>query len=288
MTVSVHSMGSSPLFRWAAVAVSTAAATHRQLQTAPITAVWRATAEATLEAPALRSTRKKNPPEPTPVPRLAGHERGGGRARVGYHEGAGQFGDNDTATLPLDRCSATGLILAAADTVRSWPRHVSPDRVYRAELSGGPDAFWGGVRESCDGRRCPRPRLGTVGANNRPGRSGGPHSPRASHNPPHPAAAGRGKGRPKADPVGTRSALPATKAVGTLIGVGSRSPTPGVGRRTSGMGGPQPARETAPSPPRRHRRPAASPHPVPKTLSPDHPRPLLPNTKAQVNCDIHQ
>lgn len=31
-----------------------------------------------------------------------------------------------------------------------------------------------------------------------------------------PAAAGRGKGRPKADPVGTRSALPATKAAGML------------------------------------------------------------------------
>jgi hypothetical protein len=52
-----------------------------------------------------------------------------------------------------------------------------------------------------------------------------PHSPGASHNPPNPAAAGRGKGRPQVDPVGTRSALPATKAGGTLIGVGRATST---------------------------------------------------------------
>src|SRR3954451_15700972 len=49
------------------------------------------------------------------------------------------------------------------------------------------------------------------------------HSPGAPHNPPDPAGAGRGKGRPQADPEGTRSALPATEAAGTLIGVGSGS-----------------------------------------------------------------
>jgi hypothetical protein len=33
---------------------------------------------------------------------------------------------------------------------------------------------------------------------------------------PHPAAAGRGKGRPQADPGGMRSTLPAARAAGTL------------------------------------------------------------------------
>ncbi len=42
-----------------------------------------------------------------------------------------------------------------------------------------------------------------------------------------------GKGRPQADPVGTRSALPATEAAGTLMGVGSGLRTPRVRRRTS-------------------------------------------------------
>ncbi len=46
--------------------------------------------------------------------------------------------------------------------------------------------------------------------------------PCASHNPPDPAAAGRGKGRPQADPEGTRSALPATESAGTLIGWDAR------------------------------------------------------------------
>jgi hypothetical protein len=43
----------------------------------------------------------------------------------------------------------------------------------------------------------------------------------ARHNPPEPAGAGRGKGGPKAHREATRSALPATKAAGTLLGVGS-------------------------------------------------------------------
>ena len=37
-----------------------------------------------------------------------------------------------------------------------------------------------------------------------------------------PAAAGRGKGGPKAHPAGTRSALPATKAAGILVRAGER------------------------------------------------------------------
>src|SRR3954452_15306019 len=49
------------------------------------------------------------------------------------------------------------------------------------------------------------------------------HSPGAPHTPPDPAGAGRGKGRPQADPEGTRSALPATEATGMLIGVGRRA-----------------------------------------------------------------
>ena len=66
--------------------------------------------------------------------------------------------------------------------------------------------------------------------------------------------------------------------------VGSGLPTPRVCRWTSGDAGPQ----DNPSPPHRHRRPAASPRPVPKTLSQDRPLPLLSNAKAQVNCNIHQ
>jgi hypothetical protein len=76
--------------------------------------------------------------------------------------------------------------------------------------------------------------------------------PCASHNPSGPAAAGRGKGRPQADPEGTRSALPATEAAGTLIGWDARRryrgrADVGAGFCSAAMGqGSQP--RTAPSP----------------------------------------
>src|SRR4051794_30491405 len=78
------------------------------------------------------------------------------------------------------------------------------------------------------------------------------HSPGASHNPPDPAGAGRGKGRPQADPEGTRSALPATEAAGTLIGGDAprryrgRADV-GAGFRSAAMG------QAANRAPRRHR-----------------------------------
>jgi hypothetical protein len=42
------------------------------------------------------------------------------------------------------------------------------------------------------------------------------------------------------------------------------------------------------SPPRLHRRPAASPHPVPKTLSGSRPPPVLANGKVQVSRNVHE
>src|SRR3954451_18081016 len=78
------------------------------------------------------------------------------------------------------------------------------------------------------------------------------HSPGASHNPPDPAGAGRGKGRPQADPEGTRSALPATKAAGTLIGWDARRryrrrAVEGAGFRSAAMGqGSQPRAALSP------------------------------------------
>jgi hypothetical protein len=63
---------------------------------------------------------------------------------------------------------------------------------------------------------------------------------------------GRGKGRPQTDPEGTRSALPATEAAGTLIGCDARRryrgrADVGAGFRSAAMGqGSQP--RAAPSP----------------------------------------
>src|SRR5918998_5648870 len=42
------------------------------------------------------------------------------------------------------------------------------------------------------------------------------------------------------------------------------------------------------SPPRHYRRPAASPHPVPKTFSVSRPPPVAANAKAQVSRDVHE
>ena len=76
--------------------------------------------------------------------------------------------------------------------------------------------------------------------------------PCASHNPPDPAGAGRGKGRPQADPEGTRSALPATEAAGTLIGWDARRPhRERADVRADSV--PQPRVKTANRAPRRHR-----------------------------------
>jgi hypothetical protein len=111
----------------------------------------------------------------------------------------------------------------------------------------------------------------------------------ASHNPPYPAAADRGKGRPQADPEGTRSALPATEAAGTLSGVGRASPLPracrrvGAGFRSAAMRqGGQP--RAAPS--------LGSPPPVP-IQSPKGPtRPIClrasPTIKVQVRRHINE
>ncbi len=99
----------------------------------------------------------------------------------------------------------------------------------------------------------------------------GSHTPGRSHNPPDPAGAGRGKGRPQADPEGTRSALPATEAAGTLIGVGSASPIPRACPRASRL----PFRIQVSRQPTARRavtgEPAASPHPVPKRFNKTHP-----------------
>jgi hypothetical protein len=101
--------------------------------------------------------------------------------------------------------------------------------------------------------------------------------PCASHNPPGPAAAGHEKGRPQADPEGTGSTLPATEAAGTLIGVGSASPIPRACRRASRI----PFCSHVSTQPTARRavtgEPAASPHPVPKTLSEDRIQPPLLN-----------
>jgi hypothetical protein len=82
----------------------------------------------------------------------------------------------------------------------------------------------------------------------------------ASHNPPDPAGADRGKGRPQADPEGTRSALPATEAAGTLIGwEARRRHRERADVRADSV--PQPRVKTADRAPRRHRR-ALPPVPI--------------------------
>jgi hypothetical protein len=75
--------------------------------------VRRATAEATLEATALRRTRKSNHQNRPQFHGSPATRDVVARARVGYHEGVGQVGDNDTASLLPESLLRHGLILAA-------------------------------------------------------------------------------------------------------------------------------------------------------------------------------
>lgn len=110
--------------------------------------------------------------------------------------------------------------------------------------------------------------------------------PCASHNPPDPAGAGRGKGRPQADPEGTRSALPATEAAGTLIGWDARRRYRGACRRGSRI----PFRRYGSRQPTA-RRPgdlAASPHPVPRKFNKTHLSPNIANHESAGQLPYHQ
>src|SRR3954453_6583308 len=62
----------------------------------------------------------------------------------------------------------------------------------------------------------------------------------------------------------------------------ARGPTVEGGRRSEAS-----SRDSR-SPPRHLRRPAASPHPVPKTLSASRPPPVLANGKVQVSRNVHE